>query len=88
MIPRKTGLLQEGINKLRETSRHERQNNEQQNLLRVAENLELTRELNLARKKNATLEAAIMRIEAKVMVRTMAEKYSDIFLFAYMAYPR
>ncbi|CAM9913793.1 unnamed protein product, partial [Ectocarpus fasciculatus] len=43
--------MQESIFKMREALRQEHQNNEQQNLIRVAENLELTRELNLLRKK-------------------------------------
>lgn len=54
---------------MREALRHEHQNNEQQNLVRVAENLELTRELNLARKKNAVLDGEIVRLKAQMKVR-------------------
>ena len=54
---------------MREALRHEHQNNEQQNLVRVAENLELTRELNLLRKKNTALGAEVTRLQAKMKVR-------------------
>lgn len=53
---------------MREALRHEHQNNEQQNLIRVAENSELTHELNIARKKSASLEAEITRLEANITV--------------------
>lgn len=53
---------------MREALRHEHQNNDQQNLSRVAENLELTRELNLMRKKNTDLGAEVVRLEAKIKV--------------------
>ena len=53
---------------MREALRHEHQNNEQQNLVRVAENLELTRELNLLRRKNTALGAEVTRLEAKIKV--------------------
>eukprot|EP00752_Nemacystus_decipiens_P007835 g7000.t1 len=62
--------MQESIQKMREALRHEHQNNEQQNLVRVAENLELTRELNLLRKKNIALGAAVTRLEAKIKYDT------------------
>eukprot|EP00903_Cladosiphon_okamuranus_P020583 g18894.t1 len=58
--------MQESIQKMREALRHEHQNNEQQNLVRVAENLELTRELNLLRKKNTALGAEVTRLQAKI----------------------
>ena len=53
---------------MRDALRHEHQNNEQQNLVRVAENLELTRELNLLRKRNTSLGAEVIRLEAKIKV--------------------
>lgn len=53
---------------MREALRHEHENNEQQNLVRIAENLELTRDLNLLRKKNAALVAGVTRLEAKIKV--------------------
>lgn len=53
---------------MREALRQEHANNEQQNLARVAENLELTKELNLLRKKNAGLGAQVTRLEAKIKV--------------------
>lgn len=53
---------------MREALRHEHHNNEQQNLVRVAENLELTRELNLLRKKNAALGSDVTRLQAKTKV--------------------
>ncbi len=54
---------------MREALRNEHQNHEQQNLIRVAENLELTKELNKLRKKNAVLEAEITRREGKAKVQ-------------------
>lgn len=53
---------------MREALRQEHSNNDQQNLARVAENLELTKELNLLRKKNAGLGAQVTRLEAKIKV--------------------
>ncbi|CAN0074797.1 unnamed protein product, partial [Ectocarpus sp. 12 AP-2014] len=58
--------MQESIFKMREALRQEHQNNEQQNLIRVAENLELTRELNLLRKKNAVLGAEVVRLKGRM----------------------
>ncbi|CAM9928646.1 unnamed protein product, partial [Ectocarpus sp. 12 AP-2014] len=58
--------MQESIFKMREALRQEHQNNEQQNLIRVAENLELTRELNLLRKKNAVLGAEVVRLKGRI----------------------
>lgn len=70
---------QESIQKMREALRHEHQNNEQQNLVRVAENLELTRELNKLRKKNAVLEAEVTRLEAKTKVchAALTDKHNE-----------
>lgn len=59
---------------MREALRHEHQNNEQQNLVRVAENLELTRELNLLRKNNTALGAEMTRLEAKIKVHPPAQQ--------------
>lgn len=66
--------LQEGIHKLQEALRQEQHNGQQQNLVRVAENLELTRELNLVRKDNASLVAEVSRLEARVKVPLLAHR--------------
>lgn len=55
---------------MRESLRHEHQNHEQQNFVRVAENLELTDELNILRKKNAVLQAEVTRFEADTKVNS------------------
>ena len=55
---------------MREALRQEHQNNEQRNLVRVGENLELTRELNLARKKSTALEAETTQLEATIKKAT------------------
>ena len=60
--------MQESIYKMREALRREHENSEQQNLVRIGENLELTRDLNHVRKKNAALEAVIVRLEADIKV--------------------
>lgn len=54
---------------MREALRCEKQNSSHQNLVRVNENLELTRELNVTRKENARLAAEVTRLEARIQVR-------------------
>lgn len=60
---------------MRESLRHEHQNHEQQNLVRVAENLELTDELNRLRKKNGVLKAEVTRLEAKTKVNNRISQH-------------
>lgn len=62
---------QESIHKVRQALRREHQNSTQQNLVRVAENLELTRELNSARRENARLATEVTRLEARMKVHTL-----------------
>ncbi|CAM9573635.1 unnamed protein product [Discosporangium mesarthrocarpum] len=61
---RQRAKLQEGILKMQEALRHEAKVSEQQNLLRMEENLELTHELNSVRKRASVLQAELTKLTA------------------------
>lgn len=53
---------------MRGALRQEHKTNSQQNMVRVAENLELTQELNAVRKDNTKLAVEVTRLEAQIQV--------------------